>query len=253
MFDLITGTKQRPLRQKMLGPKVLSIAAHVVVVTLLIVIPLLRVTNTMPAIPTMMAFVASVPPPPPPPPPPPAPAARPAEAKAAVHTATAPQNPLAAPIEAPAEIAPEVSRVATTGGQGGVEGGVEGGVAGGIVGGIPGGVVPPPPPPPSPAPVPRAPVHVGGQITAPALVKRVEPTYPELASSAQLTGIVILEATVGTDGCVESVKVLRSRHPFLDRASVDALKQWQYSPLMLNGIETPFVVTVTFNFSVTTR
>jgi hypothetical protein len=94
MFDLITGTKERPLRQKMLGPKVLSIAAHVVVVTLLIVIPLLRVTNTMPAIPTMMAFVASVPPPPPPPPPPPAPAARPVEAKAAVHTATAPQNPL---------------------------------------------------------------------------------------------------------------------------------------------------------------
>ena len=153
-------------------------------------------------------------------------------------------------IEAPAEIAPEVNRVATTGAQGGVEGGVEGGVAGGIVGGIPGGVVPPPPPPPPPAPAPRAPVHVGGQITVPALVKRVEPTYPELASSAQLTGIVILEATVGTDGCVESVKVLRSRHPFLDRASVDALKQWQYSPLVLNGIKTPFVVTVTFNFSV---
>ena len=32
MFDLITGTKERPLRQKMLGPKVLSIAAHVVAV-----------------------------------------------------------------------------------------------------------------------------------------------------------------------------------------------------------------------------
>jgi protein TonB len=174
-----------------------------------------------------------------------------------VHTATAPQNPLAAPIEAPAEIAPEISRVATTGVEGGVEGGLEGGiaggVAGGIVGGIPGGVVPPPPPPPPPAPEPRAPVRVGGQITTPALVKRVEPTYPEIASSAQLTGIVILEATVGTDGCVEAVKVLRSRHPFLDRASVEALRQWQYSPLMLNGIKTPFVVTVTFNFSVTTR
>jgi len=61
---------------------------------------------------------------------------------------------------------------------------------------------------------------------------------------------VILEATVGTDGCVESVRVLRSRHPFLDRAAVDALKQWQYSPLVLNGIATPFVLTVTFNFSV---
>jgi TonB family protein len=62
---------------------------------------------------------------------------------------------------------------------------------------------------------------------------------------------VILEARVGIDGCVDAVKILRSRHPLLDRAAVDALKQWQYSPLVLNGIKTPFVVTVTFNFNVT--
>ena len=123
-------------------------------------------------------------------------------------------------------------------------------MAGGIVGGLPGTVAPPPPPPPPPPPAVRQPVRVGGQISVPALVKRVEPDYPELAASAQLTGIVILEATVGTDGCVSSVRVLRSRHPFLDRASIDALKEWRYSPLLLNGIETPFVVTVTFNFSV---
>jgi TonB family protein len=46
------------------------------------------------------------------------------------------------------------------------------------------------------------------------------------------------------------VKVLRSVHPFLDKAAVDALKQWEYSPLVLNGIKTPFVLTVTFTFSV---
>lgn len=93
-------------------------------------------------------------------------------------------------------------------------------------------------------------MRVGGQITTPALLKRVEPDYPELAANAHLTGLVILEATVGADGCVEQVKVLRSRHVFLDRAAVEALKQWQYSPLVLNGIKTPFVLTVTFNFSV---
>ena len=149
---------------------------------------------------------------------------------------------LAAPIEAPAEIAPEVMR-RDKGSK------VESRWCrrrrrGRIVGGIPGESF-------------RhrhrrlrrrAAVRVG---VTPALVKRVEPTYPEIAASAQLTGIVILEAIVGTDGCMDSVKVLRSRHPFLDRASVDALRQWQYSPLMLNGIKTPFIVTVTFNFSVT--
>jgi TonB family protein len=116
------------------------------------------------------------------------------------------------------------------------------------VGGLVGVVAPPPPPPP--APVARGPVRIGGQLTAPALLKRVEPTYPDLAAVSHVTGLVILEATVGTDGCVESVRVLRSQHPLFDHASVVALKQWQYTPLVLNGIATPFVLTVTFNFSV---
>ena len=59
-----------------------------------------------------------------------------------------------------------------------------------------------------------------------------------------------LEAVVGTDGCVESVKILRSRHLLLDKASEEALLQWRYSPLVLDGIPTLFVLTVTFNFNV---
>ena len=127
-----------------------------------------------------------------------------------------------------------------------------GGVTGGVVGGILSSVAPPPPPPPPPPPAPaaRAPVRIGGQITAPALLNRVEPIYPDVAQVARLSGIVILEAVVGTDGCVESVRILRSRHLLLDKASEEALLQWRYSPLVLNGIPTPFVLTVTFNFSV---
>jgi protein TonB len=171
--------------------------------------------------------------------------------KATLNAVTSPANPLAAPVVAPSEIAPEINRVAAAGVEGGEAGGVEGGVAGGIVGGLVGVVAPPPPPPPPPpAAVARGPVRIGGQLTAPALLKRVEPTYPDLAAVSQVTGLVILEATVGTDGCVQSVRVLRSRHPLLDHASIAALKQWQYTPLVLNGIATPFVLTVTFNFNV---
>jgi protein TonB len=80
-------------------------------------------------------------------------------------------------------------------------------------------------------------------------VKRVEPTYPDLALVAKITGMVILEATVAPDGSVESVRVLRSVK-FLDQAAIDAVKQWRYSPLVLNGVATPFVLSVTLNFSV---
>ena len=60
MFDLITGTKKRPLRERTLGPQVISLVVHALVVTLVIVVPLLRVTNTLPPMPeSIVAFVAA--------------------------------------------------------------------------------------------------------------------------------------------------------------------------------------------------
>src|SRR5262245_65371538 len=112
MFDLITGTNKRPLRERTLGPKVISLVVHALVVTLVIVVPLLRVTNTLPPMPeSIVAFVPTAPPPPPPPPP----AAAPKAATPPATRATAPANPLAAPVVAPSEIAPEVNRVASAG------------------------------------------------------------------------------------------------------------------------------------------
>jgi TonB family protein len=81
------------------------------------------------------------------------------------------------------------------------------------------------------------------------LLHRVEPAYPEIAVMAKVTGTVILEAVVATDGTVESVKVLRPVK-FLEQASIDAVKQWRYKPLILNGVPTPFVLTVTLTFSI---
>ena len=126
---------------------------------------------------------------------------------------------------------------------GGVEGGIEGGVAGGIVGGLPAA------PPPLPPPPPQKPIRIGGQVTAPALIHRVEPKYPDFAAQAQIEGLVILEATVDVEGHVQSVEILRS-HGLLDQAAIDAVKQWQYSPLVLNGKPFPFILTVTVRFSV---
>jgi periplasmic protein TonB len=248
MFDLITQKTDRPFREPALLPRILSMTLHVAIVMVVIAIPLLTVTNTLPEAPSIVAFVTdgAAPPPTPPPPPPPAPRAvsRPTTAQA-----TPSVNPSAAPLEAPADIRPEQpvasTASASTGVAGGVEGGVEGGVVGGIVGGMVGVVTPPPPPPPA-----QAPVRIGGQIKTPALLHRVEPVYPDIAAAAHLTGLVILEAVVDATGCVESVKVLRSGHPLLDREAVAALKQWRYTPLMLNGTSTPFVLTVTFNFNV---
>ena len=106
----------------------------------------------------------------------------------------------------------------------------------------------PPSPPPAPPPVPSAPIRVGGDIAPPTLLYRVNPDYPLIAIGAKKEGIVILEATVNTEGRVTDVRVLRSE-PLLDKAAVDAVKQWRYSPLQLNGRAEPFILTVTVSFS----
>lgn len=241
MFDLITG-KAVHIPRRQTGPMVLSIAAEAAAVGLIALTSLVVVTQQVPELPSMMAFVAA-PPPPAPPPPPPAPAPR-ATPPAARPTPTT--GAFAAPVEAPARIEPEVGLDAGEEGvPGGVEGGVPGGVLGGIVGGLPEDTPPPPPPPPPPAP--RGPVRVGGEIKAPALLYRVEPVYPAMALAANMSGTVILEATVDRDGSVQDVRVVSKQSPF-DRAALMAVNQWRYSPLLLNGKPERFILTVVLTF-----
>jgi protein TonB len=242
MFDLITG-QARHIPSKPGVPILISMSAQLAAVTALIV-PVLFFTGTLPEVPTMMAFVAEAPAPPPPPPPPP----RPPAPKTAVPPATkSAPSPGAAPVEPPSTIQPErPNDEGDIGVPGGVEGGIPGGVVGGVIGGLPGDI--PPPPPPAP-PLPRPPVRVGGQIQAPAQIKRVDPIYPDIAVSARIRGVVIVEATVDKDGRVSDVKVLRTANRLLDDAAITAVKQWQYRPLILNGLPEQFVLTVVLTFN----
>ena len=244
MFDLITGSNQRPLRERAPASKVAAVTIHAGLLIVLFSIPLLRVEVPLPQLPTIMAFVAPSPAAPPAAPPPPAPQRR--------NSPEQPEGPVPSQsVTAPTLETSDVKAEPTAGNSGmaaesGVQGGAQGGTSGGIVGGLV-SAQPPPPPPPAPA----APVRITGQMVAPALLHRVEPVYPAAASEAHLSGLVILEVVVDTQGRVESVKVLRSRHPWLDNAAIQALREWRYSPLVLNGNPTPFVLTVTFSFHVT--
>jgi protein TonB len=248
MFDLITGkTKHMPRASG--GPVVVSTVLHITLLTSVIALPLIFMSDVMPEVPTMMAFVAAAPAPPPPPPPPPPPAAARAKEPVPAKVSTSPD---AAPINVPSRIEPEPAKPSggdDLGVTGGVEGGVEGGVPGGVVAGIVGGIPTHAPAPPPPPPPPQGPVRVGGPIKEPALVRRVEPVYPELAIRAGVQGVVILEAVVDEQGAVKDVKVLRSI-PLLDNAAIAAVEQWHYSPVMLNGRPVPFVLTVVVSFSI---
>ena len=90
-------------------------------------------------------------------------------------------------------------------------------------------------------------VRVGGKIRPPTKVKDVKPVYPAAAKSAKVAGVVIIEATIGANGKVIAAKVLRSV-PMLDEAALDAVRQWEFTPTLLNGKPVPVVMTVTINF-----
>jgi protein TonB len=105
---------------------------------------------------------------------------------------------------------------------------------------------------PAPEPLttlqPGAPVRVGGAVKEPRKIRDVRPVYPEIAQQARVQGVVILEVLVDEFGLVQDAKVLRSV-PLLDDAALDAVRQWAYTPTLLNGVPVPVVMTVTVNFS----
>jgi protein TonB len=206
----------------------MTVLLEAVLVGAFIIIPLMA-TDILPAPPDMMgAFVTA-----PPPPPPPSAPQKPVEIV----------NPDAAPIEAPEEIIPEPPEVPTDTSfeTVGVVGGVPGGVPGGVIGGLPQA------PPPAPPPAPPAPVRVGGNIQAPKKIKDVKPVYPSIAQSARVSGIVIIEALIDVSGKVQSARVIRSV-ALLDDAALDAVRQWEFTPTLLNGKPTPIIMSVTVNF-----
>jgi protein TonB len=107
----------------------------------------------------------------------------------------------------------------------------------------------PPAPVALPAPVhkPQEAVRPGGVIKYPGKVHHVAPVYPRLAQDARVEGRVILEAVIGMDGRVQDVRILRSK-PLLDQAAMDAVRQWRFTPTLLNGTPVPVILTVTVDF-----
>jgi protein TonB len=217
-----------------------SVALHAAAALAVVIAPLLLADALPQPDAGVRAFFSEPIAAPPPPPPPPPPAARSAVAARVVPKAPATPAGFVAPIEVPTEIRPEEG-LDLGGVEGGVVGGVEGGVPGGVVGGVVGGLPDAPPPPPV------KPVRVGGDIREPRKVKDVAPVYPAVAVHARVEGIVIIEATIDPRGRVVNATVLRSL-PVFDEAALAAVKEWVYTPTLLNGTPTPVIMTVTVKF-----
>jgi protein TonB len=79
-------------------------------------------------------------------------------------------------------------------------------------------------------------------------IRAVRLNDPAAAKAARVQGVVVLELVLATDGSVSETRILRSI-PLLDQAAVDAVRQWKYSPTLLNGQPVELLMTVTVNFT----
>jgi len=103
--------------------------------------------------------------------------------------------------------------------------------------------------PPAPGQMPRK-VNISAGVAAGLIVSKTQPLYPIDAKKAGVSGTVVLQATIGTDGTIENLKVV-SGPQMLQQATLDAVKSWRYRPYLLNGepVEVSTTINVIFTLS----
>jgi len=86
-------------------------------------------------------------------------------------------------------------------------------------------------------------------VTAPVLVQRVEPVYPEIARRGRAEGKVVVEAVIDDRGVVQEPRVVQSTTiPLLNEEALKAVRQWRYRPALFRGKPVRVYVTVSVTF-----
>jgi TonB family protein len=91
------------------------------------------------------------------------------------------------------------------------------------------------------------PVTVSEETARGLLLHSVNPDYPAEAAAQKLRGLVVLQATIGRDGSVEDLKIVRG-YFVLGRAAIAAVKQWQFKPYTVNGKPARALTQITVSF-----
>lgn len=96
-------------------------------------------------------------------------------------------------------------------------------------------------------PHPSAPVFRTSSMLEGSLIRKVQPIYPPIARNARIQGPVVLFAVISKSGMIDNLRVI-SGHPMLAPAAIDAVKQWQYRPYILNQEPIQVETQITINF-----
>jgi len=96
------------------------------------------------------------------------------------------------------------------------------------------------------------PVNITEDLSENLLLEKVQPSYPEQAVRSGLQGSVVLQALIGRDGRIQSLKLVQGSF-LLGRSAYQAVKQWRYRPYLMNGHAVQAQTFVTVDFNLPTR
>lgn len=96
------------------------------------------------------------------------------------------------------------------------------------------------------------PLHRMGALSGPEPLVKVDPKYPPDMIREHVQGEVVLYAIIRKNGAVDSIRVMRSLEPELDRDAIDALAQWKFRPGTRAGVPVDIeaVVHIPFNYAI---
>jgi protein TonB len=106
---------------------------------------------------------------------------------------------------------------------------------------------PPAAPPSALSPAALAPVSAAKTVSDPKLISSTRLVYPPTAKQSNVQGVVTVSASIDENGKVVSAKAL-SGPLLLRQAAADSVKQWKYSPGLLDGKPTSSQITVSVDF-----
>jgi TonB family protein len=94
-------------------------------------------------------------------------------------------------------------------------------------------------------------IEISSGVAQGQLLKQVRPFYPQQAKSDHVSGKVVLDAVIGTDGRVHDLSVVEGPSAALIAAAMWAVSQWEYKPYLLNGnpVEVNTTINVIFNLA----
>jgi len=81
----------------------------------------------------------------------------------------------------------------------------------------------------------------------PVVLSRVELEYPPDAKWAEISGNAKMEVVVNEKGEVYEANLLAC-HPWFQKTALEAVVQWKFQPMLVNGEPKPFITTVYLNF-----